>query len=203
MLKLIERSPLQPVSLEEMVDHLRRQDTEEDDPYIERSIKAATLWAENYTGLALVDQTWDYYFDEFPDITRSDGRFIAIPKPPLIDVEGVFYRYGVEGAFTDYYVDYASHPGRIFIGTSTSWPTTDGALHSGRIRFRAGYVDESGSPPIQGEVPEDIKAAIQIYAGTLYTYREFFSMGTAQTAPAAPWGAESLLRQYRVETSIA
>lgn len=199
MLRLVSRHTTPAVSLEEMVDHLRRTDTEEDDFIIERFVIAAERWVENFTGLALVDQTWDYYFDSYP---ASNIRFINIPKPPLIEVEGVFYRDGSEATFSDYLIDYASHPSRIFLSSSSSsWPTTDGALYAGRIRFRAGYVDESSSPPTQGEIPEDIKAAIQIYAATLYEQREIDD--PAALSVRRPWGAEQLLRMYRVENSLA
>jgi uncharacterized phiE125 gp8 family phage protein len=194
MLKLIYRSTTPAVSLEEMVDHLRRSDTDEDDRLIERYTDAATRWAENFMGLSIVDTTWDYYFD-YPDGLDPYGRYIRIPRGPLLEIENVYYRDGGEGEFSGYSVDY-EYP-KIFLAQSGNWPTVDSAANNGRIRFRAGFVDES-SPGINNEVPEDIKAAIQLYAAGLFEVREANSQGFK-----APWGAEQILRMYRIENSLA
>jgi len=194
MLRVISRSSEPAVSLEEIKDHLKRTDTEEDDALIERYTNAGTRWAENFLGLALADTTYDYYFS-YPDGVGSYGREILIPRGPLLEVSGVFYRDGGEGEFSGYLVDY-EYP-RIFLSSSGSWPTVDSGANNGRIRFRAGFVDES-SPGVVNSVPEDIKAAIQLYTAALYEVREANSQGFK-----APWGAEQLLRMYRIETSMA
>jgi uncharacterized phiE125 gp8 family phage protein len=207
MLKLISRSTTPVVTLEEVVEHLRRGDTDEDDRLIERYVNAATRHVENWCALSLVDQTWDYYFDEFPDGTDPYGRYILIPRPPLLEIEAIYYRdsAGVEQEFNtnSYLIDYTSHPSRVFLTAAGSWPDTDGAMNSGRIRFRAGYVDESSPTSADNLVPEDIKAAIQIYAANLYENRESFATGTAFNVAKFPWGVENLLRMYRVDTSLA
>lgn len=206
MLKLIDRSSTLVVPLDEMVEHLRRGDTNEDDRVITRYIKAATLHVENWCGISLVEQRWDYYFDDFPDGLDPYGRYITIPRPPLLEIEGVFYRdssgSSQELDASNYSVDYASHPGRVYLTVTGSWPDTDGARNSGRIRFRAGYIDES-SPTSEGDVPEDIIAAIQIYTANLYENRESFATGTAFNVAKFPWGVENLLRMHRVDTSLA
>jgi len=200
-LRLVERSSTPVVPLEEFVAHVRREDTLEDDALLRRFLDAATIWAENFTGLALVDQTWDYYVDAFP----TDVRFIKIPRPPLLYIDGVFYRptsSTSESSFSDYYTDIASQPGQIFLGSAASWPSSvDASASSVRIRFRAGYFDESSSPVEIGKIPEDIKVAIQIYAATLYENREATITGTMIST--VPWSAEQLLRMYRVENSMA
>jgi len=202
MLKLIERSTSLSVTLEEMAAHLRRTDTEEEDLLIERCIKAAEMWAESFTGLALVDQTWEYYFDSFPTSTAVRGNQLQIPRAPLLDIEEFTYRDGTEQPFTGYYIDTASIPGRVYLPYGGNWPTTDGAPHAGRIRFRAGFVDEGNSPGLIGEVPEDIKAAVMIYGATLYENREQYVVGTS--VARVPWSAEELLRRHRiVEYSMA
>jgi uncharacterized phiE125 gp8 family phage protein len=192
MLKLVYRSTTPAVTLEEMVDHLRRSDTDEDDRLIERYTDAATRWAEKFLGLSIVDTTWDYYFD-YPDGLDPYGRYIRIPRGPLLEVESVFYRDGGEGEFAAYLVDY-EYPS-IYLDANGNWPTVDSAANNGRIRFRAGFVDES-SPGIMNEVPEDIKAAIQLYAASFYEVRE----DNAKTTMSR---AEQLLRMYRIETSLA
>lgn len=200
MLKLVYRSTTPAVSLTEMKAHLRREDTDEDDTLIERYTQAATQYVENWTGLCLVDTTWDYFFS-YPDGEDPYGRFVTIPKGPLIDVEGVFYRDTAEGEFSGYTVSYVDPPSRsrIYLSATGSWPTTDTAILPGRIRFRAGFVDQSSPSDLSAnEVPEDIKAAIQLYVGSLYDRREETTQGSK-----APWGCEQLLRMWRVDNSMA
>ena len=202
MLKPVSYSDTLVVSLEEATLHLRRVDRD-DDTLVKTYIKAATLWAENFAGIALVDQTWDYFFDAYPDGVEPYGRYIKIPRPPLLEIEGAFYRYGSEGEFADYLVDYAMPPSmaRLHLGQNGSWPTTDGAANAGRIRFRAGYLDESSPGDGPNVIPDDIKAAILLYMANLYEVREFDEPAAISSRP--PWGAEQLLRNYRVETSLA
>jgi uncharacterized phiE125 gp8 family phage protein len=195
MLKLISRSDTAAVSLAEMTAHLKREDTDEDNTLIQLYTEAATRWVENFTGLAMVDTTYDYYFD-YPDGVDPYGRYVKLPRGPLLEVEAVYYRYGTEGEFTGYNVDYEMP--RIFLPYTGSWPTTDGDPNDGRIRFRCGFVDESSPGDSVNEIPADIKAAIQLYTAALYEVRETNTQGFK-----APWGAEQLLRMYRIETSLS
>lgn len=200
-LTLITAPAASPVSLVEAKAHLRVVDDDEDD-LIGVFINAATAHAEKFLGRALVDQTWDYILDEFPD---DDGS-IEIPLPPLIEVVGVFYTdsAGDEQEMTgaDYVVSGAggrgNHPARIFLPTG-SWPTPRDTMGAIRVRFRSGYLDTS-SPPA-ADIDEDIRAAILLIIGSLYAHRETVVVG--QVATMVPWSAERLLRMKRVDLSLA
>jgi len=192
-LQLISRSTDPVVTLEEAVQHLRRDDTERDDDLILRYIAAATQFVENFTGIALSEQIWDYYLDSFP---TNNLVGIAIPRPPLLDVQQISFRdssSGLDTAFTGFFADLASRPGRVFVVSTGSWPVADASLNSVRIRFRAGYIDSLGSPPSADDIPDAIKAAILMYTASLYENREAGTQGE--------W-IKDLLRPYRVETSV-
>src|SRR5439155_124697 len=77
---------------------------------------------------------------------------IEIPLPPLIEVEGVFYldSNGDEQEMdaTLYTVDDASQPARIALKPAASWPVTEYVENAVRVRFRAGYLDQTQSPPV-------------------------------------------------------
>lgn len=188
-LKLITPATTYPVTLDEAKAHLNI-DFDDDDALIEVYRKAATEDAENFTGRAFYDQTWDYYFDAFPS-----GNEIKIPRAPMIEVIGVFSRASggdeVEMPEAGYQVDVASAPGRVVLASGGSWPSPTTNANAGRIRFRAGYVDQDVSPEA-GLVPFAIKAAILLTIGTLYANRETVVIG--QTATMMPWAAEQLLR---------
>ena len=197
-LKLITPPPLEPLTLAETKLYLR-VDHDDEDAVITRCAVAARQYAdgpEGFLGRALVDQTWELTLDAFP------VREIRIPLPPLIQIVNVFYDDGggVQQILdpADYSIDRVNEPGWILpVG---SWPATFDAINAVRICFRAGYVDTSFSPAI-GSVPEDIKQALLLYAGTLFDTRETHIVG--QSVMAAPWSAEQLLRRRRVEIPLA
>ncbi len=209
-LKLVIAPSTSPVSIDEAKAHLR-EDSDDFNTEIQAFIYAATQFVdgpEGFLGRALIDQTWDYYLDEFPCGPnlfehRRRRQAIEIPLPPLIEVIGVYYldNSGSEQEFDagSYTVDDASKPARIVLKSNACWPTPACEANAVRIRFRAGYLD-TNSPP-QANVPFPIKAAILMYIGDLYLNRENTVVGDA---PAKlPWAAEQLLRPHRVILSMA
>lgn len=194
-LKLVAGPSEYPLTLVEAKAFLRVDHDEEDD-LITLLLKAATQNAEQFLGRGLIDQTWDFYLDEFPDDE------IEIPLPPLIEVIGVFYRDadGVEQELdpADYEVNNSGDFAVIEL-LASAWPVTNDASNAVRIRFRAGYLDTS-SPPVAA-VPFDIKLGILLGLGSLYANRETVVVGS--TATQLPWGAEHFLRPHRVSLGMA
>lgn len=193
-LRLVSRPANYPITLSEAKAHLR-EDGSEQDATIVMYIAAATANAEAYLGRALIDQTWDYHFGAFP-ITGG----IPIPKPPLLEVLGVFSTdaAGAETPFTNYRIDYTGQGAELVLATSASaWPSSSTA---GRIRFRAGYLDSTGSPPLEA-VPEDIKAAILLILGNLYANRESVVIGVMATE--LPMAAQWLMQPHSVRLRFA
>ena len=76
----------------------------------------------------------------------------------------------------------------------------DAATNAVRVRFRAGYIDNTVDPPT-GEVPQDIQAGIMLYLQTLYDRR--MEIAVDQSVNLMPWGCDRLLRPYRIWTAIA
>lgn len=198
-LVLVEGPESFPVTLDEAKRHLR-VNFSDDDELITAYIGAATAWAESFMGRALVGQTYDYFIDEFPD-----GP-IQLPRPPLIHVEEFVSPVGGD-SFANYSVDYSRDPARLYVPNGGEWPslTYDDGANAARIRFRAGYFDDTDSPAYEGayngSIPDDIRCAILIYVANLYANRESIVIGVSATE--VPWSAEALLRRHRVETSLA
>jgi uncharacterized phiE125 gp8 family phage protein len=197
-LRLITPPSIKPLTLTEAKAHLRI-DTPDEDTLITLLIDAATTHVDGPTGFlgrALVDQTWDLILDTFP------LNEILIPLPPLIQVTQVNYddTAGVQHTLpTDQYtVDNAREPGWILPTAPSAWPATFAGINAVRIRFRAGYVDLTNSPP--PDVPGDIKAAMLLMLGSLYANREQVVAG--QAAVVLPWGADQLLRRKRIDLSM-
>lgn len=162
-----------------------------EDSYVSGLVKSARRWIENTYGLALVTQTWDGSFDEFP---WDDGK-IVIPKYPLQTITSVTYydddlSTSTVFSSTKYQVDTAKRPPRIVIKDGESWPTDSLRLSSGVVvRFVAGYGAASA-------VPEDIKHAIKLLVGQLYTHRE--PEVTDATIARVEFAVDSLLSDYKL-----
>lgn len=183
-----------PVELDRVKEHLR-VDHDDDDDLIGDYISAAVDDAEKFLGRALIDQTFDYFLDEFP------ADEIVLPLSPVIAVVGVFYQdnAGDEQEFTEFEADTASEPARVYLPSGGSWPTAATTLNAVRVRFRAGYLDTGVSPAVEN-VPPAVKAAILIGVAELYANREQVMVG--QTVAHLPsW--ERLLRRYRIALGMA
>lgn len=216
--KLVTAPANDPVTLVEAKAHLREVSSDFDTT-ISAFISAATDFVDGpqgYLGRALIDQTWDYYLDQFPCVGHEYGRrwdtnyrwlhqaYIEIPLPPLIEVIGVYYldANGDEQQVdaSSYRVDPASDPGRIIPLNGVTWPIAQCTPSAVRIRFRAGYVD-TGNSPYTDDVPPAIKAAILLYMADLYANRENTIVGA--TAAELPFASRMLLKKYRSYLSMA
>lgn len=202
-LKRVTAPTTQPITLAQAKSQCRAAEFTDDDDLIEAFIDAAVDYADGdggYLGRALIDQTWDYFIDEFPD----ENGPIEIPLPPLIEVVGLFYldSTGAEQEFasSSYRVDQSGQPGKISVASGVSWPTPLTGSETVRIRFRAGYVDTSMSPAV-GEVPGAIIAALLIHVADLYANRE--SQVVGQTVAELPWSAKALLKRHRFYLGMA
>ena len=191
-LKLITPPVAYPVTLAEAKAHLR-VDHNDEDALITTFLAASTDFCEAFLGRALMPQTWELVLDQFPT------NEIKLPKPPLIEVLSVQYDDGAGDlqSYTSYSMDNVSEPG--WIVPDGSWPGTFDGINAVRIRYRAGYfVSDS---PTDTKVPDDLKAAVLLYMGSLYANRETIITGTI--AAQVPWSAEQLLRRKRIDLSMA
>lgn len=188
------------VSLAEIKAHCRAEEFTDHDDYLAACVAAATKHIDGrdgWLGRALVDQTWELRFDEFCEDK------IALPLPPVLEVVHIKY-YDDDGelqtlATSVYHVIGVNggRPGYVALKDGQSWPATDVRPEAVIIRFRCGYVDHDASP-VSGSVPEPIKQAIMLFAGTMYANRETMVIGVSVTP--MPWAAEALLAPYRVFT---
>lgn len=176
-LKLITPPAVEPVTAEEAKGQLRIDDDDTTfDTQLDVLIHAARQWCEEYQNRAYITQEWELALDRWPC-----GRYIRLPRPPLIEVESITVTNsdGIDTPYSDYTVDDYSEPARI-IGM---WPHSKLAETNGIvIRYEAGY----GESP--DEVPKKIRQAIMLLA------LHWFENGMCEPPPAVLW----LLAQDRV-----
>ena len=168
---------------------LATQDTAHDE-HLLRLIAAARKYAEDYTGRAIVTQTWDLFLDSWP--VKRGELTVWLPKPPLQSVTFVKY-YDGDGvqqtwSSANYVVRTSREPGCISLAYGISWPTFRFQPDTINIRYVAGYGARTS-------VPENMKAAMLLMVGHWFSHREEVVAGQAN---AVPFAAHALLDTLRV-----
>ncbi len=182
---IVTDSATEPVTLDEAKDYLR-VDSSDEDTLIQALIKTAREWVEAYTGLALITQTWDAFWDGWCD------PFI-VPYSPLVSVTTLKYTDGNGTqqtlANTVYSVDTDATPGKVWLAYNQTWPTAREIPNTIEMRFLAGY----GLTP--ADVPHAIRTAIKIIVDDRWQHRESEIIGASvEQLPVV----HNLLCNYRV-----
>jgi uncharacterized phiE125 gp8 family phage protein len=197
-----------------------RIDTTADDSLVTNLVTGARQWAEQYTGRALVNQTWQMWLDLWPAAVEEwwdgvrDGpvtgldriTFISLPRPPLVSVNSVQYfdntDAGTVWPSSNYFVDTVRQPGRLALRLGATWPVPSRLANGIMIEYIAGYGSDGTN------VPEPIKTAIRQLFAHWYEHRgeaTMTSMGRGMTsafnAVNVPIVIQGLLDPYRVRTS--
>jgi len=223
-LKLVTAPALEPLLVggDEKLDvksHLRVEaPTPAEIAYLNNLIKAARIWAENFTSRCFIEQTWDLLLTGgFPPSSEHPrnqiGRYatkddlhilsndeLRIPRVPLKTTGGITHvKYlntaGVQQtlAGTDYVVAARGEAALIVPAYGKSWPSTRDWLDASgnypvEVRFIAGYGTKGT------DVPETFRQAMLLLIGHWYENREEVSEAALAQVPTA---AEALLSQDR------
>lgn len=187
---LVTGPEVEPIDEAEAKRHLRIDD-DNDDADTVGWIQAAREWAENFTGRAILPQTWDLKLDAFP------CGAITLPKPPVtgvttityIDTAGALQTLASDRYTTDLPTGPLAQPGRVVAAYGYSWPSTQAVPNAVTVRFTCGYADTTS-------VPAAIKQAIKVRLGTIYEHREGLIVGTIATP--LPEADQHLLWPYKV-----
>lgn len=164
----------EPVSLDDMKNHLR-VDISDDDELITAYMIAAREICEGVANKKFVSQTWDLWMDYFPGSTE-----LILPQSmsPLQSVTHIKYwpNGGSEQTYnaTNYLVDIYSQPAKIVLKAlnAATWPSdTLIDVNGVNVRVVVGFGDDA-------DVPEKIKQAIKLLVGEYYESREDLIVGS-------------------------
>jgi uncharacterized phiE125 gp8 family phage protein len=192
VLSLVSGPNPEPVDTTDAKLYLR-VDTSADDDLIDSLIHAARMWAENYTGRALITQTFDQKFRGLP----AAGSPLVLAKAPVASVTSITY-LDADGASqtldgSNYNLRTTSGPmaGRALIEVSSTFtsPTLySPAEYPVTVRTVCGY----GNP---STVPQGIKAAILLMLGDMYEQRQETILGGSSKSQTT---IERLLAPFRL-----
>jgi uncharacterized phiE125 gp8 family phage protein len=176
-------TPPQPIiSWSEASTHLRLDDGDDQQSYVEGLVAVATGWLDGPTGWlgrALGEQTLEARFDCWPSPLR-------LPCPPLLAIEAASY---VDPQGTDQQVTVTN--GLLDLGPT---PRVRGQEGDVRIRYRAGYAKTQDDAVT---VPAPIRHAILLMVSHLFNNRDAVTVTAAQPAEL-PMGVDRLLAGFRV-----
>lgn len=182
-LKLITAPTTEPISLTEAKSQCHVDGTDED-TLLTMFIVAARRAAEQRTGRALINQTWELALDEW-------GDEIALAYPPVSSITSVKYldTAGVEQTLSNtvYALDTYGMEHVLRLAYNQSWPSVRETENTIKIRYVAGYGTAS-------DVPADIKAWMLLAIGTMYANRESASQGASHEVAGGFW--QQLLDPY-------
>lgn len=183
-LRRISAAATEPVTLAELKLQCR-VDTTDDDLLLGMFIAAARAKAENYTGTALITQTWEQTLDAFPPAQ------IELLRPPVATITSVTYvdELGATQTLSSslYTLDASTYPGWLLPAFNTEWPDTQDSANAVTIRYVSGGAS----------APDDVKAWILMTAAFMYTQREAMVLG-GKIAEIPARFIDSLLDPYRV-----
>ena len=188
-LRLKTAPTLTPVSLAEAKTHLRIDSSfTADDDYITTLINVATSAAENYTNLAIMEQSWYLDIDAFPDyfnLLKGTLRVLTINSITYSDADNASQTL----ASSNYFADGSIKPARIYFAPDATIPSTYDKPNAVNVDFTLGFTAAS-------QVPAPIKQAVLLMVGTYYETRQTVSDRTYKEIPQS---AEFLLMPYRVQ----
>jgi uncharacterized phiE125 gp8 family phage protein len=177
-LKLITAPTAEPLTLQEVKDHLRVTHSDED-ALITALIQATREAVENYTNRQLMPATYEGIADKLEPF--------SLPKAPFSELLSIEYTAS-NGQLTplsaeDYTVLEGGVPAVLLVKKPADYAET---LNGVRITFTAGYTN----------VPESLKAAMKLLIGHLYENREETIIGVQSNQ--LPKASEYLMGPYRV-----
>jgi uncharacterized phiE125 gp8 family phage protein len=182
-----------PISIQEVRAQCR-VDSVDEDALLMAYVRSATDAVEQMSGLRLIDQTWEYTVDAFPERCG----WIRLPLAPLLALTSIVYLDAQGAAQTLPVTTYllgglgSTTPARIILAPNQQWPSTWHGLGSVMIRFRAGWIDWNG-------IPESLRQAVLLLACHWFENRSTSAAGP-DYGPVSyiPFGVRELIDPYRI-----
>lgn len=154
----------EPITVQEVKDFAKLEyDDDTEDTLLEGFITAVRQAAEEYLGMAFVEQTIDMKMDYWPDV------IVCLPQPPLISITKVATLdeddTETEYSSANYFAITEGWPGKLVLKKDVISPTNTDRDYGGfLIRFKAGY---GGAD----DVPELIKLGLMAWTSIVQATR--------------------------------
>lgn len=183
----IAQPTTEPISIEELKDHLR-VDGNDEEMLVASLIAAARVHLEQRLGLAFITQSWTSLLDRWPD-----SGCVSLPIQPLQNVDAIRLLGADDVAEivdpANYVFDRGQQSARIAPRRGHAWPTPNRVIGGIEIDFTSGF----GSMP--NDVPEPLRQAVRLLASHWFERRELIEVG--RSVVPLPSTVEDLIMPYR------
>lgn len=182
----------EPIEVADALNFLRADESEAE--RIAGLIAVAREVVEDFTGRALMAQTWKLTADVWPTGCGMKGRTLLLERTPLASVTSVKY-YACGGSVQTtmdadmYIVQTGATPGRLVLAADESWPDLEDRPDAIEVTFTAGYASAA-------VVPATLRHAISLLVSNFYDLRAPLNIGNIVNE--LPFNLKHLLESQRV-----
>ncbi len=208
-LERIREPELEPVTLAEMIQHLREftSISEEAQAQLQGLITAGREWVEQYTSRALVDQTWRLTVDGYDGLSMGiQQNPVSWPWPSVTElmlrrspILGINSFISADSSGTETGIDSTAYRLCEPLSRYPRLAPVGGNFAAGalKVEYRAGYVDLTSSPQDgMNLVPARYKQAIKLWAEAHFDRDE-------KMMPILLQAAENLIKPERIDLGIS
>jgi uncharacterized phiE125 gp8 family phage protein len=160
-----------------------------EDLVVDTLIRQARQQVERDTQIALLTQTWDVAFDNFP----AAVSYLPVPIGPLQSVTSVTTydtaEVGTVFSASNYWTDVFGTYGRIGLKDTITWPSSLRPQNALVARVLVGYTSVD-------LIPESLLHAIRILVTHWFEYRGAQSPLDFRAVPEAPPGYQALINAH-------
>lgn len=181
-----------PLTLPEVTAHLKLEDDEAEAqaPLLQGYLRSVVTQVEHECSICLCTQTWREYFECWP----GPPGYFSLSKRPLISVSHIKAYDDDDVATTwassNYFVDAASRPGRVYPRKSSVFADFDRVANPIEIEYVAGF-------GARNQVPEDIRHALLLMVADRMENR-----GDMNAPAAISSAVADLLRPHKLYAAL-
>jgi uncharacterized phiE125 gp8 family phage protein len=190
--KIITAPSFEPVSVADVSEYLRLDDSPTDTALISALITAARQHLENYLNRYIAQQTVELALTGWKDKIELSSPVQSITSVKYLDVNGVEQTL----ASNQYILDNYSEPAVIYPAYNVTYPNLYDQENNVKIRYVVGFT--SGGSPDTNPLPDPLKFAMMLIIGDLYSNREGGGEKAYQVNPTV----QNLLQFYRLNIGM-
>lgn len=190
--KIITAPTFEPLSVADVSEYLRLDDSPTDTLLISALITAARQHLENYLNRFIAEQTVELALTGWKDKIELSAPLQSVTSIKYLDENGAEQTL----ASNQYIVDTYSEPAAIYPAYNVTFPNLYDQENNVKIRYVVGFT--SGGSPDSNPLPDPLKFAMMLIIGDLYANREASGEKAYQVNPTV----QNLLQFYRLNIGM-
>lgn len=190
--KIITAPSFEPLSVADVSEYLRLDDSPTDTLLISSLITAARQHLENYLNRYIAEQTVELALTGWKDKIDLSAPVQSVTSVKYLDENGVEQTLNPN----QYLVDTYSEPAAIYPAHDVTYPNLYDQENNVKICYVVGFT--SGGSPDTNPLPDPLKFAMMLIIGDLYANREAGGEKAYQVNPTV----QNLLQFYRLNIGM-